>query len=662
MKFKKLSLAAIGIFIFSTVIIFVVETYTYKNTINKVNRYSELLSSYITENRNESGAKFIEFIAFFEGFERVVVHDDRGDLFSETNNASNLGSFGKFLNNLNLIRKVSFESEIKSGGKNVGKIQVLWVNRNAFLYFWILALTVLLTAAHKIRVAFKASEKKYLEIFNIATEAFLVFDGSGRINEVNSSACNMYGYSQREFEGLMLENILHGDSINFFNTIVAECESKGRSRLNAAHLSKEQTVMDVEAVVAPFTYKGEVNYLATITNVTQQRLIDAENKEMQKKMYQTSKLSSIGLLSAGVAHEINNPLAIVQGNLEIMKDQLGDNVPNTYDRIFSGVERITNIVRALRGYAKDDDDEADEMNIHEAVEDSVNLIGSIYEKKGIKIETKLNSKNPMVFGNASKIQMVFMNLISNAKDAIESWDSVDMPRKDPNEGGVIKIETEDVPGIIILKFVDNGIGISKKNIDKIYDAFYSTKEQGKGSGLGLSVSHSIIESLGGEIHVNSKLGEGTVFTITLPSCEPEVGDIDKEVEAKPKQVYDYRRIDGHALVVDDEPDIRELMCECLEAFGLDVDTASDGVKAMEKLKINKYDYLITDIIMPNMDGVALLTKVKELGIRDTRCIIITGGVFTEHTPEYRKNLRTMCHSYIKKPFRKEEIYQSLITP
>ena len=389
--------------------------------------------------------------------------------------------------------------------------------------------------------------------------------------------------------------------------------------------------------------------------IANRKKMEKEKNEVQKQVFLSSKLASIGELAAGVAHEINNPLAIILGNIEFIQNSSAANDPTTagqIERVIKSVDRISGIVNGLRTYARSDTDHIEVLDLHRLINDTVLLISSIYKNENITINIQLGSKNNIILGNIGKLQQVVMNLISNARDSFNG------------EQGSIDIETSNISDSsnnekrILLKITDSGSGISKENVEKIFNAFFTTKDPGKGTGLGLSISHSIVTSLGGEIQVDSELGRGTTFSLSFKSIDKEK-TLDTSIKSKEK-VVEFKMIDGKALIVDDEQEIREILKNYLESFGLEVTLAQDGDIALENLKKQRFDFLITDLKMPSMGGEELLKKTKELGITNTKLIIITGGIITEYTKKQRAMLKNIADSYIKKPFSKEDIYYSLI--
>jgi PAS domain S-box-containing protein len=239
--------------------------------------------------------------------------------------------------------------------------------------------------------------------------------------------------------------------------------------------------------------------------IYRKKIEDELNKSAQKLM-QSSKLAAIGELAAGVGHEVNNPLAIISGHVESLSYKLADNpkFSQSFSVINNCIDRIREIVSGLRTFAAGNTEYIESIDINETIKNSLSLVKTIYSKENILIQTSLVNETLFTKGNRGKLCQVILNLLSNAKDAL-------LP-----EGGKIEIETKKTDEKAILIISDNGRGIKKEDINKVFDSFYTTKEVGKGVGLGLSISHSIITSMEGEIEVESILDKGTKFTISMP--------------------------------------------------------------------------------------------------------------------------------------------------
>lgn len=395
-----------------------------------------------------------------------------------------------------------------------------------------------------------------------------------------------------------------------------------------------------------------VGLIVIFRDISERRKIERDREEMQRRVFLSQKLASIGQLAAGVAHEINNPLSIVKGYIGVIQDELrqkgsDEKFITILDKQDLAVNRIANIVTGLRTYARSDTDHVENVNIHRAISDTLSLIDHIYRKDGITIISRLDAEHPIVRGNTGKLQQVLMNLLTNAKDALET----------KSEGNkFIGIETKMQGSNFVLTLWDTGCGIPQSTLDRIFDAFYTTKPPGKGTGLGLAITHSIIHSMNGRVEASSKVDEGTQFTLTFP-----VVFGDEETQNDPSQLAIAQpRLSGVAFVIDDEAEIRAILTEHLRSAGLSVETAEDGLAAFQELRRKHYDFIITDLKMPGLDGMALLVEARKLGhLKDTAIIVMTGGIVTEYTPEQRQHIRQLADGYLRKPFTKNELIKML---
>jgi len=227
-----------------------------------------------------------------------------------------------------------------------------------------------------------------------------------------------------------------------------------------------------------------------------------ELKITQAQMIQAAKLAAVGELAGGIAHEINNPLQILLGHIQLM--QLGRDLPKRIEIVREQVERIAQITRRLLNFSRKvpEDFKFEQVNINFAIQEIITLVSYQFKYNDIELVLKLDPALPVVQGNKVYLQQVFLNIMINAKDA--------MP-----EGGKLVIETGSEDGNVIVKFTDTGVGIPAEIREKIFEAFFTTKGS-KGTGLGLSISRWIVKKHGGEIKVESEVGKGSTFIVILP--------------------------------------------------------------------------------------------------------------------------------------------------
>ncbi len=252
-----------------------------------------------------------------------------------------------------------------------------------------------------------------------------------------------------------------------------------------------------------------------IRDLSERKRLETEKEEMQRQLYQSSKLASIGELSAGVAHEINNPLNAIINFAQLMKDEEQERT-SYEERLINGIidegERITKIVRNLLTFARRDTHEVTRVNIAETIHNSTSLFGHQLEKDGIRIEIEIAEDLPPVRADGSRLRQVIVNMISNAHHALKA-------KAEPSKLFRIIARGAERAGrqVVRIEFYDNGTGIKKEDLEKIFDPFFTTRRDHGGTGLGLSLSFGIIRDYGGTITVESEAGRETRFIIELPA-------------------------------------------------------------------------------------------------------------------------------------------------
>jgi signal transduction histidine kinase len=250
-----------------------------------------------------------------------------------------------------------------------------------------------------------------------------------------------------------------------------------------------------------------------------------ELKRAQEEIIRAEKLASVGRLSAGIAHEIGNPIGIVMGYLELIKQKdIPDAERNEYiHRTEAEIERINTIIRQLLEISRPSNAGLKVVSVHELIDDIAEVLDVQPLMSGIALECRLEAQNDRVLADSNQLRQVFLNLMINAADAISSEGKTVNGKLliQSSLAGETSEQPQDLKTHLKIMFIDNGPGIPKENIANIFDPFYTTKEPGKGTGLGLSVSFMIVEGFGGKMTVSSAIGEGTTMTLLLPTVENE---------------------------------------------------------------------------------------------------------------------------------------------
>lgn len=380
--------------------------------------------------------------------------------------------------------------------------------------------------------------------------------------------------------------------------------------------------------------EGELHVLATLREENQSRQVDAV-------LEHADRLASLGTLAAGVAHEINNPLAYVVSNLGYSIEQLlkarniveNSNLPQDAHAALSdtlgpilealeeageGTDRVARIVQSLKSFSRNEGEGMGAVKLTTVLKSAISMA-----ENEIRYRAKLfidEGDVPPVHGNEARLVQVFVNLLVNAAHAI--------PEGDP-ESNRIEIKTRVLPdGSVATEISDSGTGIEETMLDRIFDPFFTTKPIGVGTGLGLSICHGLVRGFGGNITVKSKLGKGSTFQVTLrPALEKEA-----KTNAKSERPSRFR---GQLLIIDDEPLVLRAFRRTLAAHH-NVEAVSDARGALEMIQQGKeFDLIFCDLMMPGMTGMdfhaVLQDKEPELA---TRVVFLTGGAFTSSARDY----------------------------
>jgi two-component system NtrC family sensor kinase len=330
--------------------------------------------------------------------------------------------------------------------------------------------------------------------------------------------------------------------------------------------------------------------------------------------------------------------------LLVMDNDYNDEHSEKLKNILESIKRARSIVNDLLKFARKENVQKENININDVVRQTLALREYEHRVNNIQAECKLQKDIPTVLGNFVRLQQVILNILINAEHAINK-----------EERGKIKVSTgfNKKSNNVFIEIADNGQKISPQIINKIFDPFFTTKEVGKGTGLGLSTSYGIIKDHEGEITVESNKNL-TTFSIILP---PASGD--KDIDEDAISIEKDLKVQGEPiLVVDDEPVIVRLLEDFFGRKGFTVKTAATGAQALEILKTESVELIITDIKMPKMDGRQFYDEIKSSKPELLeRIIFITGDTLSTQTREF---LKQIGGCYLKKPFSFEEIMRLII--
>jgi signal transduction histidine kinase len=362
-------------------------------------------------------------------------------------------------------------------------------------------------------------------------------------------------------------------------------------------------------------------------------------KTTQAQLIQSEKLSGIGEFIAGVAHELNNPLTSVMGFSELLqKTEIEPQHKRHLEMIHKSALRCQKIVQSLLGFARRSAPERKAVCLNSLVEAALEILQYQLRTSNVEAILKLDPHLPQAMVDPHQIQQVFVNLINNARQAIEAH----QPR------GWIKLTTVRNGETVRVMIQDSGPGIAEENLSKIFDPFFTTKEVGKGTGLGLSLCYGIIKEHGGTITPRSRPGEGATFIIDLPVTHAP-GEVAAETPPPEADTGHVREgVGKRVLVIDDEESILQMVREALTPRGYEVDIASDGASGLQRMSEKKYDVALCDWKMPGLNGQQVFERARALNpALSSRMIFITGDVINDRTRKFLEQQNKVC---LPKPF------------
>ena len=367
-----------------------------------------------------------------------------------------------------------------------------------------------------------------------------------------------------------------------------------------------------------------------------------ERRRLQEQLIQSEKMSAIGQLIAGVAHDLNNPLASVVGFSDFLAE-LGDIPPQFAEPlqvIRQEAERAATIVKNLLSFARSQEGERKRQPIGSILESTLALLRNQLMANKVEATLEVEPGLPDVEVNGNQIKQVFVNLINNANQAIAAY----------APSGRIWVAAKPQRDGVAVSITDSGPGMTEEIAAHVFEPFFTTKGEGEGTGLGLSICQGIVKEHGGRITLDTKPGVGATFTVELPA-----GARTPLVEAAPPRVPEGKQL--HILVVDDEPHILYYMRATLESWGHSVEVASDGAYALERAIAGDFDVIICDLRMPHLSGRDMYQKLARQDPRAAeRIIFATGDTVRGDTLQF---LETLGRPYLHKPFTLSELRAAL---
>ena len=479
--------------------------------------------------------------------------------------------------------------------------------------------------------ALKESEEKYRILFESSEDLLFITSPEGQILDINPAGLRLLGYpSLKDIQSIDLGKDLLAEA-HLLGQIIGELRSRNTIENQEITLKRKDGELRHFLTTASAIYDdtGKLHvYRGIMRDITEQR-------RLEEQLFLSEKMKSIGLLAGGIAHDFNNILSSILGYASLLKEELQFASVNFryVDVIEKSATRAAELTNQLLAFARGGKYENQPVDLNLLVEETIAMVRRTFNR-AIEINFDCHPGPLVVEGDASQLQQMIMNLCVNARDALP-------------DGGMIHLQTcqtdtgEAASGLATLKIVDNGVGIPKKDLQRIFEPFYTTKALRKGTGLGLSMVYGVVKNHSGEITVDSSVGKGTTFNITLPLSG-------RKPKAVAREIKPVENGEGTILVVDDEDLLRNFLRDGLERAGYRVLTAENGAEALATYhsRGKEIDLIILDMIMPKMDGKAVIHQLREDAL-PAKVLLSTGysnSIAMEETDSYIKGV-------LLKPFK-----------
>jgi two-component system NtrC family sensor kinase len=494
----------------------------------------------------------------------------------------------------------------------------------------------------------KDSEARYRDLFANAYDMIFTLDQHLRILSINKVGPSLTGYTEDELRGRLLHEISAPETWDNAEQAFGEL-LMGRAiqpfELQLRRKDEELVVLEVSArLIQNSTQTREIHCIAR--NLT-------ERRRLEEQLIHAEKLSAIGQLVAGVAHELNNPLTSVSGYTQLLlrETSIPDQIRDDLKHIHTQAERAARIVQNLLVFAREHKAERSLTNFNEVIRNTLALRAYQLRVDNIDVKPELDPNLPMTVVDPYQMQQVILNLINNAHHAITERGK---SGKITLRTGLSSVQnspmTRQTPHLFF-SISDTGVGIPERALNKIFDPFYTTKPVGQGTGLGLSICYGIVKEHGGRIWAESEMGVGTTVTIELPLLQTV--DTQPDDSVNPTAVEAESLPSCRILVVDDEEPVSHLLARLLRDLGHQPIVVHSGNEALTMLANDTFDLILTDVKMPGMSGFELHQQVKQ---RDaelaTRFVFVTGDTMSAAT---QARIAQSGNPSIAKPFTLERL-------
>ena len=470
--------------------------------------------------------------------------------------------------------------------------------------------------------ALQQSTHRYKTLFEGANDAIFLSDFENRIRDVNRVACERLGYSHQQLLKMSPLDISTAGEAALWPKRRQQLKKKGYIIYETVHRTKNGKLIPIEVSSRVIEFDEEPSVLTIARDISDRKEAEKEKAQLQSQLRHAQKMEAIGTLAGGIAHDFNNILQAIIGYTEITLFQINgqSKAKESLNEIIKACDRAKDLINQILSFSRKKEQKRKPLKISLIVKEVLKLLKASFPAT-IEIRQNIHPNSGTVEADPIQIHQIIMNLCTNAHHAMRdkggTLEVILRPVELSASDGRI---SELVPGSYVeLVVKDTGYGISADKIDRIFEPYYTTKEMGEGTGLGLAVVHGILKSYGGAVKVHSQSGKGAAFHVFFPRLAQEIKIIG--TEEKENVLAGKEKI----LLVDDDQTIAYIVKQMLENLGYKVTPQYSSPEALEifRSRPNYFDLVITDMTMPKMTGDILAQRINKIR-PDIPIILFTG--------------------------------------
>jgi two-component system, cell cycle sensor histidine kinase and response regulator CckA len=482
--------------------------------------------------------------------------------------------------------------------------------------------------------ALLATTNRYRTLFENAGDAIFVLDFKGHILDANRIACERLGYSRKELLNLNWSDIEATEQNEPSKNLLEKLRQEGHLIFETAHKRFDGKIVPIEMSSCIIEYDREPTILTIARDISERKESEKEKALLQAQLKQAQKMEAIGTLAGGIAHDFNNILTPISGYTELALRKIPEdsNARNNLEQVLTAVQRAKGLVQQILTFSRQEGQQRCALEIKSIIKEALKLLRASLPST-IEIRSYMNAEGSVI-ADPTQIHQVMLNLCTNAHHAMRE------------NGGTLEIRLDDVqltlsesklapalkPGpYVCLTISDTGHGMTKDMLERIFEPYFTTKPEGEGTGMGLSVVHGIVKGHGGDITVESIPEKGSIFKVFFPRNQ------EKNQKKEPsKCAAPLPRGSERILIVDDEKTVTDVMEQMLVELGYHVTSYNNSLAALEFFRLHPFSFhlVISDMTMPKMTGAKLIREIHH--VRPDIPVIMATGNRKEINPEQAK--------------------------